>query len=299
MQLSAAIPLYLEEQRLSRRASRHTVSATQRDLLAFAGFAAAQGIDDIAGVDVHLLRRYVADCHRRGRLPVSIQRYLSSLRGFYRFLLGRGLVAGNPVQGVRAPRGDRLLPKTLSREQAGALADAPTEGELDLRDRAMIELLYGSGLRLMELAALDVADLEAGMEELRVAGKGAKTRIVPVGREAREALVAWRRVRGNHARAGEPALFVSARGGRLSHRAIQQRLKQRAQVAGLGVNVHPHRLRHAFATHVLESSADLRAVQELLGHASLSTTQIYTRLDFDHLAKVYREAHPRARRDRS
>lgn len=302
MLLRAATEAYVETLR-RRRASAHSLAATQRDLQAFADFIERDGVPvAVTVVDVHAVRAFVAHCRRAERAASSIARYLSSVRGLYRWLADEGQVAVNPAQGVRPPKLAKRLPRTLSREQAAALAEFPVSpgaaaGEpLALRDRALVELFYSSGLRLAELCALDADDLTAEAEEVRVLGKGGKTRIVPVGRLAREALAAWRRCRGALAAPDEPALFVSQRGRRLSARSVQQRIAARAREAGLGVHVHPHRLRHAFATHVLESSQDLRAVQELLGHASLSSTQIYTQLDFDHLSKVYRGAHPRARR---
>lgn len=300
MRIDAAVERYLQALQHLRRGSPHSLSAARRDLDAFRAFAAEHGVETVAAVDVHLLRRYVAQRSQAGHKPASIQRYLSSIRSFYAWLMDEDLAVANPAQGLRAPRGEKRLPRTLTREQAGALAEhAPAADDaLAARDRAVVELLYSSGLRLAELAALDVQDLAAG-DELRVLGKGGKTRVVPVGSEAREALAAWLRRRGDLAAADCPALFVSSRGTRLSRRAIQQRLARRAGDAGVGVPVHPHRLRHAFATHMLEGSGDLRAVQELLGHASLSSTQIYTQLDFDHLARVYRGAHPRARRSDS
>lgn len=296
MKLEAGIEGYLHLLRL-RRASVHSMDAASRDLARFRTFAEGQGIDQVADVDVHLIRRFVADCAWAGRKPTSIARYLSSVRSFYQWLIEEGNAQRNPAQGVRAPKAERRLPRTLSREQAGALIETGSEDHsaIACRDRAIVELFYSSGLRLSELAALALHDLEQS-GELRVTGKGGKTRVVPVGRMAREALAAWCRQRPTLARDGVTALFVSTRGGPLSRRAIQQRLADRARGAGLGVRVHPHRLRHAFATHMLEASSDLRAVQELLGHASLSSTQIYTQLDFDHLARVYRDAHPRARR---
>ncbi|MGB0213673.1 tyrosine recombinase XerC [Algiphilus sp.] len=297
MELAAAVDGYLHALQHLRRASPHSVAAARRDLDAFRRFAADHGATATEAVDVHLLRRYVATGTRDGYKASSMARFLSSIRGFYAWLMDEGVADANPAQGLRAPRGEKRLPRTLTREQAGTLAEVAPEddGPLACRDRALVELFYSSGLRLSELAALDLDDLRA-RDELRVLGKGAKTRVVPVGREAQRALAAWVRLRGRLARTDCPALFVSSRGTRLSRRAIQQRMALRARQAGLGVPVHPHRLRHAFATHMLEGSGDLRAVQELLGHASLSSTQIYTQLDFDHLARVYRGAHPRARR---
>ena len=297
MNLAAGGAEYLHALRHLRRASPHSVAAAERDLARFGAFAEGQGVSTVGQVDVHLVRRFVADCAWAGHKPTSIARYLSSVRSFYQWLIETGVAERNPAQGVRAPKAQKRLPRTLSREQAGAMVEAEPDDHSPIacRDRAIVELFYSSGLRLSELAAIDLHDLDPG-GELRVTGKGGKTRIVPVGRLAREALRAWCRQRPSLAQPGEAALFVSSRGGRLSRRSIQQRLAQRAQRAGLGVRVHPHRLRHAFATHMLEGSGDLRAVQELLGHASLSSTQIYTQLDFDHLARVYRDAHPRARR---
>lgn len=282
---------YLDHLQYERRLSPHTVAASRRDLKRFAEFAGEQS------PDVHLLRRYVMDAHRQGSKPATVHRYLSSLRGFFACLVEAGELPNNPADGVRPPKQQRSLPKSLSVDQVTSLMAAPAQDDpLALRDHCMLELLYSSGLRLAELASLNVLDFESGGLEIRVQGKGSKERIVPVGSKARMALERWLRARPQLARGEESALFISQRGRRLSHRAIQQRLAAWAQQAGLDVRLHPHRLRHAFATHLLESSGDLRAVQELLGHANISTTQVYTHLDFGYLAKVYDAAHPRARR---
>ena len=287
----ASTQAYLEHLQFQRRLSPHTVAASRRDLERF--FQFAEG----GAPDVHLVRRFVMDVHRKGGKPASVHRYLSSLRGYFRFAVERGELASNPAEGVRPPKRERPLPKSLSVDQITHLM-APPEGDdpLLLRDHCLLELFYSSGLRLAELAALDVLDFESGGLEIRVQGKGSKERIVPVGGKARLAVQRWLQVRGQWAPADAPALFISRRGKRLSHRSIQERLNAWAQRVGLDVNLHPHRLRHAFATHLLESSSDLRAVQELLGHANISTTQVYTHLDFGYLSQVYDAAHPRARR---
>jgi integrase/recombinase XerC len=248
------------------------------------------------------VRRLVAQLHARGLSGKSIALALSAWRGLYRWLaLHRGFRA-NPVQGVRAPKSARTLPKALSVEEAQHLLADPSGGELAgaelLRDRAMFELLYSSGLRLAELVSIDAGQARdivvAG--EVTVTGKGSKTRSVPVGARARDALRAWLAARAKLAATEEKALFVGARGRRIAHGTVQTRLKAWARRSGIDVSVHPHMLRHSFATHVLQSSQDLRAVQEMLGHASISTTQVYTHLDFQALAKVYDAAHPRARK---
>jgi integrase/recombinase XerC len=281
---------YLEQLRTVRRASPLTVSGRRRDLERYLAYCAAAG-------DAHQVRSYVAWLRRRGAGPATIARHLSSLRGFFRHGVERGRLTANPAVEVRAPKRPQALPKTLGREEAAALMDAPRgAGGLGPRDRALLELFYSSGLRLAEIHGLNLADFEADLSEVRVTGKGRKQRQVPVGRKAREALRAWLAERGDLAPAGETALFLSGRRQRLSRGSIQQRLLHWARRAGLNQRVHPHRLRHSFATHLLEESGDLRAVQELLGHASISTTQVYTHLDFAHLAKVYDSAHPRARR---
>jgi len=295
------VPLELNIQRFDgylineRRAAALTVQNYRRDLARLCEFCRRRGIDDWHDLDVTHVRLYVAELHKAGLSGRSIQRHLSALRSFYRYLLREGVVTGNPAVGVGAPKSRSRLPKSLSPDEAARLVDiAPTDRDA-CRDRALLELLYSSGLRLAEIVALDVDDL-SGDGTVRVTGKGSKVRVVPVGRLALEALRAWLAARASWAVRDEHALFLGARGRRIGARAVQHIVARRARAQGLGQPVHPHMLRHSFASHLLESSGDLRAVQELLGHASISTTQIYTHLDFQHLAKVYDQAHPRARK---
>lgn len=276
--------------------SPHTQKAYARDLAALQAFCAAQDIHNWAALDGRLLRSYVAGRHRRGSSGRSLQRSLSAIRAFYRYLAGHGHAAGNPATGITTPKTPRKLPRTLDVDQAVQLVELDVDDPLGLRDRAILELAYSSGLRLAELVGLDLDSLDQNDALVTVIGKGSKTRQVPVGRQARAALAAWLKVRGQLAAADETALFVSRRGRRISPRTIQQRLQQWARRRGLACHVHPHMLRHSFASHLLESSSDLRAVQELLGHADISTTQVYTHLDFQHLARVYDAAHPRAKK---
>ena len=226
----------------------------------------------------------------------SIQRRLSAARSFYRYLLREKHVRGNPVQSVSAPKAAKRLPGNLDADRMARLLDIPGDGPIVDRDRAILELLYSSGLRLAELTDLDTGDVDFGDRTVRVTGKGNKDRIVPVGRKAVAALQAWLAARAGLAAAGETALFVSSRGSRLSQRAVQARVTHWAKVQGIDTRVYPHLFRHSFATHLLESSHDLRGVQELLGHANISTTQVYTHLDFQHLAQIYDQTHPRARK---
>ncbi len=294
----AALTRFLEHLRYERVLSPRTLDGYRRDLKAFVAWLGTQGVTEPIRADSAHIRRYAAARHQQGLSPKSLQRHLSALRAWYRFLLRDGAVRVNPADGVRAPRAERRLPTALDADQVGRLLELPGDAPLDLRDRAIMELFYSSGLRLAELVAVDVAHLRSDDGLLSVTGKGAKTRRVPIGRLARSAIERWLTVRAQLAAAGEPALFVSRRGGRLSARAVEQRLRQRALEQGLPRHLHPHMLRHSFASHLLESSGDLRAVQELLGHADLGTTQIYTHLDFQHLASVYDASHPRARRKR-
>lgn len=297
-----------------RRLSPHTARAYRHDLQELV-LLHGPALLAVHAADV---RRYVARLHGQGRAAVSLARTLSVWRSFYRWLGQRGEIAANPVTGIRAPRRPQRLPKALNVEQAVQLAaHVPEPTWLGVRDKAMVELLYSSGLRLAELASLDWRpgldapappgararpssswiDLE--QREATVLGKGRRMRSVPMGADACAALVAWLAVRATHAQPDEPALFVSVRGTRLTTRAIAERLARLGRRLGLGMRVHPHVLRHSMASHVLQSSGDLRAVQELLGHASIRTTQIYTRLDWQHLARTYDAAHPRARRKSS
>ena len=273
-----------------RRSSPHTISAYRRDLEAFRTNA---DIDDWLAVKPHHVRQFLARLHARGRSASTIGRALSSVRNFYAFLVRRGFTEANPAAGVSAPKKRKKLPKTLDIDNAAKLFDSNPKSPLELRDRAMIELLYGSGMRLAELVDLDLRDLDLVNGFATVTGKGNKTRVVPLGSHATEAVHRWLETRRG-VRASDP-LFTGRGNNRISPRTVQARLK-RLSMHDLGTDVlHPHLLRHSFASHLLESSGDVRAVQELLGHADISTTQIYTHLDFQHLAKVYDAAHPRAK----
>ena len=289
---------------VERRLALRTLQLYREAFVRLEGFAAAQTLP-LRDVQVHHIRRWAASLHGQGLGPRSIALVLSAWRGFYRWLGRDGLVALNPASGVRAPKAAKPLPKALSVDLAMALADAPTgaadSAAVDARDQCIVELLYGCGLRVGELVGLDVAPGGAGWIDAtdataHVLGKGSKRRSVPVGAAALKALQTWLALRPAMAREGEPALLVGARGARISAGQVRARLKLRALRAGLPTHVHPHMLRHSFATHLLQSSGDLRAVQELLGHANITTTQVYTQLDFGHLSKVYDAAHPRAKK---
>jgi integrase/recombinase XerC len=286
---------YLRHLRDERRLSPHTLNAYRRDLESLLAYCRREDLE-LRGIDSFSIRRFAAECHRKGASPRSLARRLSAVRRFFAFLVREGVLDANPAVHVQAPRPSRRLPATLDTDQVARLLALDGDDELTVRDRALLELLYSSGLRLAELVDLNLLDLDLDDRSVRVTGKGNKTRVLPVGRRAVEALEAWLERRGDMARPGEPAVFVSQRGTRLAPRTVQQRLKAWARRQGAGVSVHPHMLRHSFATHLLESSRNLRAVQELLGHASISTTQVYTHLDFQHLAQIYDQSHPRARR---
>ena len=293
-----AIDRFLKHLETERRLSPNTIASYRRDLEELATFCGARGIAGWQSVSPHWVRAYVAERHRRGLGGRSIQRALSAARSFYRYLLREGCVEHNPATGIKAPRTPRRLPATLDVDQVAQLLNMTPTDPLTARDRAIMELLYSSGLRLSELVGLDVADLDLSDATVRVKGKGSKVRVVPVGRLAVVALEAWLPVRDTLMRAATSALFVSRTGRRLAARTVQSRLRTWGLRQGLDTNLHPHRLRHSFASHLLESSGDLRAVQELLGHANLSTTQIYTHVDFQRLATVYDQAHPRAKKKR-
>lgn len=278
-----------------RRLSPETCKNYRRDLTDLLGWCDKTGIGGWADLDSEHMRSYSAACFRRGLSPRSIQRRLSAARTFFRYLLREKHVRRNPVQGVSAPRGSKRLPGNLDADRMARLLEIPGDGPLVDRDRAMLELLYSSGLRLAELADLDLGDVDMQDATVRVTGKGNKDRIVPVGSRALDALNRWHRSRASLAAGDEKALFVSRRGTRLSHRSIQARVDHWARRQGIDTRVYPHLFRHSFATHLLESSHDLRGVQELLGHANISTTQVYTHLDFQHLAQIYDKTHPRAR----
>ena len=296
---------YLEHVRVEKRLAARTVELYSLDLRKLADNAANAGVELTRVQNAHI-RRWVAQMHGGGRSGRGIALILSGWRGFYTWLGRQGLVESNPVVDVRAPKAPKPLPKALSVDDSVQLAvfkDAQADPWLEARDAAMVELLYGCGLRVGELVGLDAQastgargwiDLRAA--EAHVLGKGGKRRTVPVGTKAAQALTQWMAVREQAGRTAQAALFVGRHGTRLTAQAIWQRLKRRSLLAGLATPVHPHMLRHSFASHVLQSSGDLRAVQELLGHANITTTQVYTRLDFQHLAKAYDAAHPRAHR---
>ena len=293
---TAWIERFLTHLQSERRLSPHTGTNYRRDLAALARYCDGHGLRDWSALDPQHVRVFAAHEHRDGLGPRSIQRRLSAVRSFARFLIREGVLTTNPAIEIRAPKAPKRLPHTLDPDQVARLLETGATDPLGRRDTAIMELFYSSGLRLAELAALDLGDVDARDRTVRVTGKGAKTRVVPVGRKALEALEHWLRDRATLAGIGETALFVGRNGRRLGVRAIQTRIAAWARARGLPVHVHPHLLRHSFATHLLESSRDLRGVQELLGHADISTTQIYTHLDFQHLARVYDETHPRARR---
>ncbi len=300
----ALVERYLAYQRVERRLAPRTLTLYQGDLHKLRAHAEDAGVT-LRDVHNAHIRRWVAQMHSGGRSGRGIALILSGWRGFYTWLGRNGLVDANPVQDVRAPKAGKPLPKALGVDDAVQLAEFSSDLDdpwLEARDAAMVELLYGAGLRVAELTGLDVRagpqargwlDLDAG--EAHVLGKGSKRRSVPIGAQAVRALRGWLAMRGEGATLN-PALFIGRHGTRLTSQSIWQRLRRRSQLAGLATPVHPHMLRHSFASHVLQSSGDLRAVQELLGHANIATTQVYTRLDFQHLAKAYDAAHPRARR---
>lgn len=274
----------------------HTRNAYLRDVVQLCELA---GAAPVAKLERPQLMRFVATLHGRGLSGRSLARTLSAWRAFYRFLIDRdGMQKDDPCAGIKAPKSPRRLPSALSPEEAAKLVTIESDEPFAIRDRALLELAYSSGLRLSELAQLDIAGCDLTTGEVRVFGKGSKERIVPVGAAARDAITRWLGVRAARASPDEMALFIGRRGRRLSARAIQQRLGEWAIRQGLSRHVHPHMLRHSFASHVLQSSGDLRAVQEMLGHASIASTQVYTHLDFQALAKVYDVAHPRAKRKR-
>lgn len=276
--------------------SPHTQTAYRRDLNVLLGYCRQQDVKQWRDLDGRQVRSFVAWRHRQGIGGKTLQRNLAAVRAFFRYLVEEGIAGQNPAVGITAPKTARKLPRTLDVDQAAQLVSIDKDDPLALRDHAILELMYSSGLRLSELTSLDMTSVDIEDAVLTVRGKGNKTRSVPVGRYAIRAIRNWLPVRKTMAAPEQKALFVSRRGKRLGPRSVQQRLRTWAIRQGLPGHVHPHMLRHSFATHLLESSGDLRAVQELLGHADISTTQVYTHLDFQHLAKVYDQAHPRAAR---
>ncbi|HET6430899.1 tyrosine recombinase XerC [Dyella sp.] len=289
---TAPVDAFLDHLQVERQASAHTLDAYRRDLGALDAWALAQGMA-VDALDAAHLRAFVANEHRRGLSPKSVQRRLSACRSFYRWLLRHGRIEANPAAAIKPPKAPRKLPQVLDPDEAKVLVEVPTDTALGVRDRALLELFYSSGLRLSELCGLRWRDLDLDDGLVTVLGKGRKQRSVPVGSHARAALAQWR---SQSQPGSNDAPLFPGRNGPITPRAVQLRLRLLAQQQGLFKRVHPHLLRHSFASHVLESSGDLRGVQELLGHADIATTQIYTHLDFQHLSKVYDAAHPRARR---
>ncbi|TWI57529.1 integrase/recombinase XerC [Pseudomonas duriflava] len=285
---------YCHHLRSERQVSAHTLDGYRRDLLKLLAFCRDEHLEDWSRLDARRLRALIVQLHRQGQSSRSLARLLSAIRGFYRYLIREGVCQHDPANGVTAPKGQKPLPKNLDVDRTTQLLEGAVEDDfIALRDQAMLELFYSSGLRLSELVGLDIVDLDLPDGLASVRGKGNKRRVVPVGSKAREALERWLPQRALAAQC--EAVFIGQRGQRLTPRAIQLRVRE-AGVRELGQHLHPHMLRHSFASHLLESSRDLRAVQELLGHADIATTQIYTHLDFGHLAQVYDDTHPRAKR---
>jgi integrase/recombinase XerC len=291
---------FLDYLRDVRQLSHHTISGYRRDLVSLIAFCKARKIHAASKIAEHDIRQWAAQLHRKGLAASSIQRHLSSCRSLFNYLGRIQNQRHNPAAAVQAPRGSRKLPKTMDADQVDQYLAFTGDSVTAIRDSAIAELFYSSGLRLAELVAIDIGDIDKGSQLITVTGKGNKARTLPVGTVALKAIDKWMTVRAKLLSKDElvPALFISARGTRISVRNIQARLKLQGRKSGMHQDVHPHMLRHSFASHMLESSGDLRAVQELLGHANISTTQIYTHLDFQHLAKVYDSAHPRAKRDK-
>ena len=292
-----ALTLFFDRLRYEKRASEYTINSYHRDLKQLVLFCEKYEKIDWPELQHSDIRSHIAARHRSGLSSKSIQRELSAIRSFFNFLTKTGAVASNPAKGVRAPKSGRKLPKVLDVDQINGLLEAKASSALEIRDLAMFELFYSSGLRLGELVALNLDDIDLRDRSLTVRrGKGNKSRNLPVGSKAIQALQQWLKGRQVMAESGQRAVFIARHGRRLSHRSVQLRLSRWCTKIGLPEHLHPHMLRHSFASHLLESSHDLRAVQELLGHSNISTTQIYTHLDFQHLAEIYDQAHPRAKK---
>lgn len=294
--LQGGVDRYLASLRNERRLSPHTSSSYGRDLASLVDYCQSQGLERWAQLDQQHLRMFAAREHRRGLSPRSIQRRLSACRGLFRFLMREGELRQDPAGDVRPPKARKRLPTPLDTDAMARLLEFRSDDRLGIRDKAIMELFYSSGLRLSELLGLTLDRLDLRGREVRVLGKGGKERIVPVGRQAVAAIERWLAERTTLADVGERTVFVGVNGKPLGPRIVQRRIAQWARLQGLPEHVHPHMFRHSFASHLLESSQDLRAVQELLGHANIATTQVYTHLDFQHLARIYDAAHPRARR---
>ena len=290
------IDKFIQHLKYERRLSPQTCKNYRHDLESLLAFREYSGVNSWGEMDSEHFRAFSASCYRKGLSARSIQRRLSACRTFFRYLIREKHVDTHPVTDVSAPKAKKRLPGNLDADRMARLLDIQGKGPLVDRDRAILELLYSSGLRLSELTDLDCGDVDMIDATVRVTGKGNKDRIIPVGRKALEALTRWDQTRVQLAAAEESALFVSNRGTRISTRSVQARVSHWARKQGIDANVYPHLFRHSFATHLLESSHDLRGVQELLGHANISTTQVYTHLDFQHLAQIYDQTHPRARK---
>ncbi len=296
MDNAAWIERFIRHLETERRLSPLTCKNYRRDLETLLAYMQSAGVAGWRDLDAEHVRSYSAASFRKGLGARSIQRRLSAARTFFRYLMREKHVDKNPVSSVSAPKANKRLPGNLDADRMARLLDIPGKGAIVDRDRAMLELLYSSGLRLAELVNLNCGDIDPHDATVRVTGKGSKERIVPVGRHALKALARWQQSRNGLADVEETALFVSNRGNRISPRSVQARVSHWARRQGIDTNVYPHLFRHSFATHMLESSHDLRGVQELLGHANIATTQVYTHLDFQHLAQIYDQTHPRARK---
>ncbi|NOH72193.1 tyrosine recombinase XerC [Vibrio pectenicida] len=294
--LQSPLDRFYEYLRSEKGLSLHTQRNYKQQLETMAQHLVSMGIKDWDQVDAAWVRQLASKGMRNGMKASSLATRLSSLRSFFDFLILRGELTANPAKGVSAPRKQRPLPKNLDIDEVSQLLDVNEDDPLAIRDRAMMELMYGSGLRLAEVVGINIRDLSLSSGDIRVMGKGDKERKAPFAGMAKEWVTKWLKARGAIANAQEPALFVSKLGGRISHRSVQKRLAEWGQKQSVASHISPHKLRHSFATHMLESSQNLRAVQELLGHENISTTQIYTHLDFQHLADVYDQAHPRAKK---
>lgn len=293
--IADSVQRYLDHITQKRQLSAHTVAGYRRDLSLLQHFCEQHQLANFQQIEPHHIRVLVAERHHKGSKSKTLQRLLASIRGLFGFLIQQGNTDKNPAQGIRPPKGEKKLPHTLDVDQMNQLLNIDEDDPLAIRDLAILELFYSSGLRLSELLNLEIADYDQQDDCVRVTGKGNKQRVVPVGRKARQAIQIWLTLRDQF-NPQTDTLFVSQRGSALHPTTIQKRFKQWGIKQGIDRNVHPHLLRHSFASHILESSGDLRSVQELLGHADISTTQIYTHLDFQHLAKVYDQAHPRAKK---
>ncbi len=297
--LQRPLERFYEYLRSEKGLSLHTQRNYKQQLETMALQLMTLGLKEWSQVDASWVRQLASKGMREGMKASSIATRLSSLRSFFDFLILRGEMSANPAKGVSAPRKKRPLPKNLDVDEVNQLLEVNDDDPLSIRDRAMMELLYGAGLRLAEMVSIDVRDISLSSGEIRVVGKGDKERKVPFAGQAKEWVAKWMKVRSNLAQPSEKALFVSKLGVRISHRNVQKRMAEWGQKQAVSSHISPHKLRHSFATHMLESSNNLRAVQELLGHENISTTQIYTHLDFQHLATAYDEAHPRAKKKRS